>query len=87
MIELDRFDDQKILLALLRERRGRAGLRQVDVAELLGAPQSFVSKYEAGERQLDFLEVYQLCRIFGVTMLEFVAEFEEKRRLWRINES
>ena len=52
--------DQRVLLLLLRELRNKAGLRQSDVAAKLRRPQSFVSKYEAGERQLDILELRQL---------------------------
>jgi transcriptional regulator with XRE-family HTH domain len=47
--------EQKRLLELLRRIRLDAGLRQVDLAERLGQPQSFVSKYELGERRLDLL--------------------------------
>ena len=44
------------LRALLVSARKRARLRQVDVALTLQKPQSFVSKYESGERQLDVME-------------------------------
>ena len=46
-----------MLKELLRDVRDRAGLRQVDVAELIGRPQSFVSEYEAGQRRLDLVEL------------------------------
>jgi transcriptional regulator with XRE-family HTH domain len=42
----------------------------------LGRPQSFVSKYESGERRLDFLDVLHICRAAGVPMEEFVRRFE-----------
>lgn len=45
------------LCALLRELRQEAGLTQVQVARLLDEPQSFVSKYESGERRLDVIEL------------------------------
>ncbi|WP_367226841.1 helix-turn-helix domain-containing protein [Mesorhizobium sp.] len=32
------------------------GLTQTQVAEMLGRPQSFVAKYEGGERRLDIIE-------------------------------
>ena len=46
-------DNQAQLQALLRDIRTEAGLRQVDLAQRLGQPQSFASKYESGERRLD----------------------------------
>ena len=62
---------------LLREFRLEVGLRQVDLAEKLDEPQSFVSKYESGERRLDFVEVAEVCKALGVKLSEFVRRFEE----------
>lgn len=36
-------------------------LTQTQVAERLGRPQSFVSKYESGERTLDVVEFVEVC--------------------------
>lgn len=62
--------------ALLRAIRLESGLRQVDVAERLGQEQSFVSKYESGERQLDFVEVAEICEALGISLTDFVRRFE-----------
>lgn len=67
---------QRILLDLLRKTREEAGLRQDDVAERLGRPQSFVSKYESGERRLDILELYDVCEVLGTTLSNFVRTLE-----------
>jgi hypothetical protein len=40
----------------------------------LGRPQSFVSKYERGERRLDFVEVLDITDALGADMNELVAE-------------
>lgn len=72
--------DQKRLQALLRQVRVSAGLSQQDLAEHLGKPQSFVSKYEQGERRLDLLELRHICLGIGVSLLEFVRRFEEGNR-------
>ena len=64
------------LCALLRSYRVQAGLRQVDVAERLHTPQSFVSKYESGERRLDLIELQQVCTVLGVPLVEFVRVFD-----------
>ena len=66
------------LLALLRQIRLDAKLRQVDLAERLGQPQSFVSKYESGERRLDILELRSLCKAVGITLEQFVAKLEQR---------
>jgi transcriptional regulator with XRE-family HTH domain len=64
------------LLELLRQVRIDAGLRQVDLAKKLRQPQSFVSKYESGERRLDLLELRQVCAAAGASLQEFVKRFE-----------
>lgn len=48
---------------LLIKYRNERGLTQNQLAEKLGKPQSFVSKYEIGERRLDFIEVLELAEI------------------------
>jgi transcriptional regulator with XRE-family HTH domain len=66
------------LLTLLKELRHERGLRQVELAEQLGVPQSFVSKYESGERQLDILELRRICQILGINLDDFAKHLEEK---------
>ena len=41
---------------LMIKARKRAGLTQHDLAKLLKKPQSFVAKYEGGERRIDVVE-------------------------------
>jgi len=67
---------QEKLQRILREMRLEAGLRQTDLAGLLEQPQSFVSKYESGERILDFLELRQVCATMGFTISKFINRFE-----------
>ncbi|HOW17502.1 MAG TPA: helix-turn-helix transcriptional regulator [Phycisphaerae bacterium] len=70
--------EQVALQVLLRQIRTDAGLRQEDLARKLGQPQSFVSKYECGERHLDMLEVRRICAVLGVSLGEFVRRLEKK---------
>jgi transcriptional regulator with XRE-family HTH domain len=58
---------------LLTEARENAGLTQATLAERLKRPQSYVSKFERGERRLDvveFLEVAQALRIDPFSVLK-----------------
>lgn len=48
-----------LLEALVAARRN-AGMCQADLALALGRPQSFVSKYEHGERRLDVVELLEI---------------------------
>jgi transcriptional regulator with XRE-family HTH domain len=54
------------LRELLVAARRKAGLTQQDVADRLGRPQSFVAKYEGGERRLDVVEFLQVAAAVGV---------------------
>ncbi len=54
------------LRALLVEGRKAAGLTQQDLAARLGRPQSFVSKYERGERRLDVVEFLEVADALGI---------------------
>lgn len=71
-------DRQKAFLVLLRECRERANLRQADVAERLEKPQSFVSKYESGERRLEVLELLDVCEAIDTTLTAFVRKLEKR---------
>jgi len=72
--------DHLRLVAMLREVRKKADLRQADVAERLGVPQSFVSKYETGERRLDLVELKRVCEALGTNLVDFVRRFERGHR-------
>lgn len=69
--------DRKRLRSLLRQLRKDAELRQVDVAERLKRPQSFVSKYESGEKMLDILETKEICETLGIQFSDFAKKLEK----------
>lgn len=71
---------QKAFLTLLKECREKAGLRQADVAERLKKLQSFVSKYESGERRLDVLELLDVCEAIGLSLSAFTKKLERRLR-------
>ncbi len=64
--------EHQVLLDLVKEIRKESGLRQQDLADKIGEPQSFISKYESGERRLDILELKQLCEAMEVPLAQFV---------------
>jgi transcriptional regulator with XRE-family HTH domain len=57
--------EHRALCALLIGVRRKAGLNQAEVAERLGKPQSFVAKYEGGERRLDVVEFLAVSAAIG----------------------
>lgn len=54
----------KKLVARLREARLAAGLTQVEVAQKLRRPQSFVSHLESGQRRIDAIELDLFARLY-----------------------
>lgn len=50
----------------LVEARQSKSLTQTEIAARLGKPQSFVSKYESGERRLDVVEFLEVCRVLSI---------------------
>lgn len=68
----------KILLETLHQARLKAGLTQYELANRLQGPQSFVSKYESGERRLDIIELHTICRSLDIPLSELITDFEER---------
>ena len=64
------------LRTLLREIREEAGLSQRALAGKLGKPQSFVSKLEIGERQIDVIEAIDICKACHISVIAFVKRLE-----------
>ena len=62
------------LREMLVEARDRAGLTQAQVAQRLGKPQSFVSKYETGERRLDVVEFIKISKAIELDPARAVRE-------------
>jgi len=56
--------------------REDAGFTQVNIAEKLGKPQSFISKYERGERRLDFTEFVEIANIIEIDIADFVNRYQ-----------
>lgn len=62
----------KRLRAALREARKAAGLTQAQVGERLGRPQSYVNKYESGERRLDMIEFLDVANAIQLDIDELL---------------
>ncbi len=62
---------------LVASRKAK-GLTQMHVAERLGKPQSFVSKYERGERRLDLVEFLEVARAIGMDPKKLIDQLETR---------
>ena len=62
----------------LRELRDSKGLTQSELGERLGRQQSYISKYENGERRLDYLEVLEIVDACEYSLHELQAAYKTK---------
>jgi transcriptional regulator with XRE-family HTH domain len=60
---------------LLIEARNKADLTQQEVAERLKKPQSFVAKYERGERRIDLIEFVAIARALEADPVQLLRAF------------
>lgn len=65
---------------LLVKAREEASLTQSEVSARLGRPQSFVAKYEGGERRLDIIEFLQVCAALGIDPHNILSQIQARAR-------
>ena len=70
--------EHAVLVGYLRDLRVEAGLTQSEVAASLGVAQTAISDIEINERRADYLLVQDLCKIYGIAMVDFVVEFARR---------
>jgi transcriptional regulator with XRE-family HTH domain len=66
----------RALIAALAEARRAAGLTQRQLAAKLKRSNSFIWKLEAGERQLNVLELIEIAKTLGVKASDLIAGIE-----------
>ena len=62
---------------LLIQSRQSKGVTQIELARRLERPQSFVSKYENGERRLDLIEFLEISKALNINACKFIGELEK----------
>lgn len=68
------------LLKLLVAARDKAGLTQQQLADRLGKPQSFISKYEGGERRIDVIEFIAIADALQIDAGRAIKDVRAKYR-------
>lgn len=63
------------LVETLIAARKDAGIRQQALAKKLGRPQSFIAKYEGGERRIDVVEFIAIARALGADPITLFRNF------------
>lgn len=75
--------ERRILLEVLRELRKQRKLTQDQLAKSMGVKQAFVSKYETGERRLDFVDLIGICDVLGMSIVKFAERFDASRKAYK----
>ena len=65
------------LLGILADARKTAGISQVVLAERLDCIQTYVSKYERGERRLDIIEFLDVARALNLDPCKVIRQLEK----------
>ena len=72
-------DKKRIVLReMLITRRKELSLTQSELASKLSRPQSFVSKYESGERKIDAVELIELIQCLDESPETFIKKYCSK---------
>ena len=64
--------EQELFCRLMIGARKKAGLTQQDLAKRLKRSQSFVARYEGGERRIDVVEFLAISRALGADPLQLL---------------
>ena len=75
MLEHQKYE---LLRSELKKTRLDASLRQIDLAKLLKKPQSYISKIESGERNLDLIEFLSYLTALGIEPSKWVKRFMDR---------
>lgn len=67
----------ELFKGLLTQYRKDADVTQQVLAERLNKHQSFVSKYESGERRLDLIEFLEVAEALQFDPFEFIKKLEK----------
>lgn len=59
--------EYRALIEGLVTARKKKGITQQELAKKLGKPQSYVSKFENGERRLDVIEFVEIIKAIGLS--------------------
>jgi transcriptional regulator with XRE-family HTH domain len=68
----------------LRDARERLNITQQELANKLDRPQSFVSKFEIGERRLDVMEYVDVCEALSIDPVKFLGQLlsDSTKKKW-----
>lgn len=64
------------LIQIIREERLVKNISQSELSEQIGRPQSFISKYENGQRRIDPIQLIRICNALGIHASNIIDKLE-----------
>ncbi len=71
-------NNYKIAMNILKELRLNSNMTQQELSSILNCDQTYISKYESGQRRLDIIEIYEIVNALGFSLSEFSAFLEKE---------
>ena len=75
MKTIDIKDCHKAFGEYIKSARERNGMSQTEVADKLEVTQSYLSRIERGEREVDLALAFKLCAAIGLDMRDFINKY------------
>lgn len=69
-------EKHKKLCELMIRARKDAGFTQQELADKIKRPQSFIAKYERGERRLDLIELIEISKFIGLNVEDLIEKIK-----------
>ncbi len=74
--------NQRMKLAKeLKIARIRADLTQVELSKILNKAQSFIHKYETGERRLEVIEFFIICNVLNANPYDIINTVMDSKNM------
>lgn len=66
------------MIQRLKEKRLAAGLTMREVGQRIGKAHTYVQKWESGDRQINPIDLRDLCMALGISFIDFLKEIDEQ---------
>lgn len=69
------------MIQRLKEKRLAAGLTMREVGNRIGKSHTYIQKWESGDRQLNPIDLRDLCTAMGISFIGFLTEIDEELKI------
>jgi len=66
------------MIQRLKEKRQASGLTMREVGQKIGKAHTYVQKWESGDRQINPIDLRDLCAALGISFIDFLKEIDEE---------